>query len=122
MTYCISTSGAVVSPQDLSLVASRLNQSLPKGVAKDLRQDMIKANGMALYYYFTHLTLTGNQLKQMHLESSQRPNIIPQICSDPTTSRLLREGVAFHYIYRGRDGAVGGEVLALPTDCAHATH
>ena len=103
---------------ELDRVAARSNQSLPRMVAKDLRQDPIEVFGMTLVYNYKHLTLDSGQLRGMRLEETQRPYVLPSLCADPDSGRMLREGVRFRYVYRGRDSRVGGEFLLSQLNCS----
>ena len=90
---------------------------MPPPHAENLRQERVVVDGMTLVYSYTHLTLDSGQLRKMRLEVTQRPYILPQLCSDPDTGRMLREGVRFRYLYAGRDGQVGGDLTLTKSDC-----
>lgn len=108
---------AAIDTRDLNRVADRGNQGLPRMVAKDLRQERIEVDGLTVVYLYTHLALDSTQLRGMRLETTQRPFILPQLCTASDTGRMLREGVKFRYVYRGRDGAIGGDMVLAQSDC-----
>lgn len=119
---CIGFIGACpafgLTVAELNRVAARSNQGLPRMVAKELRQELVEVAKMTLVYNYTHLTLDSGQLRGMRLEVTQRPFVLPSLCSDPDSGRMLREGVRFRYVYHGRDGRVGGELLLAQSDCS----
>ena len=82
-----------------------------------MRQERVVVDGMTLVYSYTHLALDSGQLRKMRLEDTQRPYILPDLCSAPDTGRMLREGVRFRYLYSGRDGKVGGDLTLTKSDC-----
>ena len=108
---------AAIDTRDLNRVADRGNQGLPRMVATNLRQERIEVDGMTVVYLYTHLALDSTQLRELRLEATQRPFILPQLCAASDTGRMLREGVKFRYVYRGRDGAVGGDLVVAQSDC-----
>lgn len=106
-----------IDGSDLSRAAARANQGLPRMVANDLRQDRVYVTRMTLVYQYTHLSLDSGQLRRMRLEETQPAFILPQLCSASDTGRLLREGVRFRYVYLGRDGSVGGDLVLSMSNC-----
>lgn len=106
-----------VNLRHLNEVVERENRSLPAMVAKQLRQERVEVNGLLLTYRYTHLGLSAAQLREMHLEVTQRPHILPRICQEADTGRMLREGVSFRYIYLGNDREVGGQLQISSADC-----
>jgi hypothetical protein len=106
-----------LDPQALAAQAERMNHRLPKLVAPGMRMDRVEAIGLTLTYLYTLENLTARQLRAMRLEVTQRPDILPNLCTDRATGRMLREGVRFRYVYRGRDGAVGGDLTLTKADC-----
>ena len=119
---CLGFKGACpafgLTVAELNHVAARGNQGLPRMVGKDLRQEPIEVSGMTLVYNYRHLKLDSGQLRGMRLKVTQRPHVLPSLCGDPDSGRMLREGVRFRYVYRGRDGRVGGELVLAQADCS----
>lgn len=101
----------------LGQAAERSNRHLPRMVAKDLRQERIEVSGATLVYGYTHLTLDAQGLSAMNLGASQRPYIVPGLCSAPDTAQMLKEGARFRYVYRDKNGRVGGELTLTKSDC-----
>lgn len=108
---------AAVDAKALAQVATRANQGLPKMIAGQLRMDRVETSGMTLTHLYTHVGKSAAQLRDMRLESTQRPYILPSLCADAATGRMLREGVRFRYVYRGSDGGVGGDLTLSKADC-----
>lgn len=117
LCWTIAGPASAIDVLQLDGVVAGLNRTLPRMVAKDLRQERTEVMGMTVVNQYTHLTLDSAQLRRMHLEVTQRPFILPQLCAASDTSRMLREGVQFRYIYRGRDGEVGGDIAFSRSDC-----
>lgn len=113
----VALPATAVDAQSLARVAERSNQGLPKMVAKDLRMDRVDASGQTITHHYTHLALNSAQLRAMRLEATQRPHIAPPLCAASDTGRMLREGVRFRYVYRGSEGAVGGDLVVTQSDC-----
>ena len=101
----------------LRSAVARLNQGLPRMVAKDLRQEVAYVQGMTLIFNYTHLSLTSSDLRRMNLAQTQLPYILPGLCSAADTGRMLREGIQFRYVYTARDGGVGADFVLAKSDC-----
>lgn len=112
-----SLPSAALDAQGIASVVARQNEYLPRMVAKDLRQERLESSGMTLIYQYTHLSMDSAQLRAMNLAVTQRPYILPGLCSAPDTSRTLREGVRYRYIYRGRDGVIASDFVFSQADC-----
>lgn len=103
--------------RDVAAVVAKQNEYLPRMVAKDLRQERLESSGMTLIYKYTHLSLDSAQLRAMNLAVTQRPYILPGLCTASDTSRTLREGVSYRYVYRGSDGVVASDFVLSQVDC-----
>jgi hypothetical protein len=108
---------AALSNADLQRVADHSNRTMPRMVAPSLRQDRVEVTGMTLTYLYTHVALSASQLQAMRLSVTQRPHILPGLCAASDTGRMLREGTTFRYVYRGKDGGIGGELSISIRDC-----
>ena len=117
LCFAVAGPAEAVDAAQPTAAAARANQRLPRMVAESLRQERVVADGTKLVYSYTHLALDSVQLRKMRLEVTQRPYILPQLCSAPDTGRMLREGVRFRYLYGGRDGKVGGDLTLTKSDC-----
>lgn len=113
----MSVPSLALTTADLQKAADRVNTRLPRMVAPSLRQERATVTGMELTHLYTHTELTWAQLQPMRLSVTQRPYIFPRICTESYTGRMLREGVTIHYVYRGVDGGLAGEVFIRPADC-----
>lgn len=110
----------VKNPLDVKLqkYADRYNATLPTMVAPTLRQDRLSVFNGVMTYQYTEVTKTGTELARMNLESTQRPYIFPAICKSSDTGRMMRDGVSFRYLYVGKDGKLGAQLVFIPSDCA----
>jgi hypothetical protein len=113
------TDSLYINPLDAKLKRSvdAQNAKLPTMVAPTLRQEKVSAMNGVLTNTYTVIDKTGAELGPMRLEETQRPYIFPSICKAPDTGRMIREGVSFRYVYLGKDGKLGGQVLIIPADC-----
>jgi len=116
-SLCSGSLAWALSPGQLNDVVERQNRGLPVMVAKELRQEKVQVVGSTIVYRYTHLRLDAAQLRNMRLETTQRPYIYPRICQEADTGRILREGVSIRYVYLGSDGGVGGGFQISPSDC-----
>jgi hypothetical protein len=96
----------------------RYNSKLPTMVAPSLRQERASLFNGVITYRYTSITKTSAELARMNLEDKQRPYIFPAICKAPDTGRMLREGASFRYLYFGKDGNMGAQLIFIPSDCS----
>lgn len=110
----------VANPWDSKLkpYVDRLNAGLPTMVARTLRQERVTVFNGVITYTYTDVSRTAAQMAQLNLKDTQRPYIFPAICKAPDTGKMLREGIAFRYLYAGKDGKLAAQLVFLGADCA----
>ena len=89
LSFSLAWPAYALDVHDLTLAADRSNRSLPRMVAKDVRQERVKVTGMIIVYEYTHLTLDSGHLRGMRLDVTQRPFIVPPLCTDVDADRKL---------------------------------
>jgi len=93
------------------------NRKLPTMVTSAMRQEKVTVANGVLTYSYTVVTRTAAQLASSNISATQRAAILPATCAAPDTSRMLKDGISFRYVYYGSDGAVAGQVAIIPSDC-----
>lgn len=111
--------GLYENPLDKKLkkVLETQNAKLPTMVAPGMRQEKASVMNGVLTHTYTILSKSTQELKAMNVGERQRSSMFPGICQDPFTSRLLRDGVAFKYVYLGNDGMIAAQIFIGAEDC-----
>jgi hypothetical protein len=109
-----------VNPLDAKLAryVVKMNTKLPAMVTSVMRQEKTTVFNGVLTYPYTITNKTGVQLAPMNISAIQRTAILPPMCADPDTRRMLSRGVSFKFLYYGNDGVMAGQVVVLPGDCS----
>lgn len=103
---------------DLEKLIGRQNESLPRVIAPDVRQEKVSVSGLTLINRYTMLSATRNQLMKSNFENVQRRDTTSSVCKDPFTSRILRDGVSFRYMHYDKDNFLGSDFTVSLRDCA----
>ena len=109
----------VTNPLDLKArpYIENYNKGSPTMVAPTLRQERSTVFNGAVTLAYTAVTKNAAELAAMNLAAVQRSFIYPAICEAPDTGRMLREGYSFRYLYYGKDGKLGAQLVFLRSDC-----
>ena len=115
----VAAQSLVTNPLDLKArpYIENYNKGLPTMVAPTLRQERSTVFNGAVTFAYTAVTKNATELAAMNLAAVQRPYIYPAICEAPDTGRMLREGYSFRYLYYGKDGKLGAQLVFLRSDC-----
>jgi hypothetical protein len=90
-----------------------LNKQLPMTVDSETRLDSTLVYKNEIKYLYTLYTLHSSEIDAVLLRKTYEPNLINGVCTSENTSKLLKRGGKFLYIYRSKDGK---EVLRMSVD------
>ena len=97
----------------LRKTSENFNKQLPMILDSDTRIDSTIAYKNEIKYLYTLYTLHSSELDSELLRKTYEPNLINGVCSSENSSKLLKRGGKFIFIYRSKDGK---EVLRMGVD------
>ena len=118
VTACLLSSNA--SAFDASAVqkeVDEMNQSLPAMVSPVLREEPIRFTGKALLYTFTRV----GDASAKNLNVTARAYLLRQLCGDPETRQMMRDGLTFTFTYVDEAKAPTPGTVVTDRDCTTQT-
>jgi hypothetical protein len=99
--------------QILIKTSVELNKQLPMEIDSNTRLDTTLVYKNEIKYLYTLYTLNSAEIDAAMLKKTYEPNLINGVCTSENTSKLLKHGCKFIYIYRSKEGK---EVLRMSVD------
>jgi len=81
----------------------------------NLRREKAVASHQTITHRYTVTNMTAAQIARDAARVEQ--STTQEICSDPYSSRLMREGITMAYLYYGNDGSVGVSFQVTAASC-----
>jgi hypothetical protein len=108
---------AAVSDSYLQKIIDHYNQTLPRQISPEMRQEKsIILHGEIMYRY-TIVSMTGIAISNRIAESHGAER--RATCQDELIQSLLKRGITVNYIYYGSDGSLGGSIKYTARICGY---
>ena len=116
----LSLNASAFDAAALQKEVDEMNQSLPAMVSPVLREEPIRFTGKALMYTFTRVGDAG-QKGGRNLNVAARAYLLRQLCGDPDTRQMLRDGLTFTFSYVDDATAPTDGTAVTDRDCPAST-
>jgi hypothetical protein len=103
--------------EELNQIASEFNSVLPMMLDRETQLMHVSSDSGMLTYNYRLVNRLASEIDTDVLIQSLRPGVLRQVCSDPTSSELLRRGVTVRYLYVGKMREYAGSYHITPADC-----
>ncbi|TAL63077.1 MAG: hypothetical protein EPN88_12700 [Bacteroidetes bacterium] len=106
-----------VSFADLSKVANDFNKTLPRMLNSETQCVSVAALENTLLYKYVLVNYRSSQITAQYIQKLVANDTRNGVCSNPSTRKLLKAGVAMVYSYYSADGFYITEIPVHETDC-----
>ena len=87
----------------LQIHAQKMNEVLPKMIDTKIRHDKVEVEKETLIYRFTLVTVSSEEMGARRFHELMESDIKNSVCGDIERQEMLKDGVAFDYVYRGKN-------------------
>ena len=113
MVALVSSTASAFDAAAVRKEVDEMNESLPAMVSPVLREEKIRFTGKALTYTFTRV---GDRSAK-DLNVTARAYLLRQLCGDPDTRQMLRDGLTFDFRYVDDAAAPVDGTAVTDRDC-----
>lgn len=102
--------------QRLATISNKLNETLPRMIDKYTRLDTtIPGPGKKWTYLYTFVEKDSSEVSSQQLQDTLHDYAVESSCS--TIKPLTKDKITIVHRYRGKYGAVIGDIVISPADC-----
>lgn len=101
---------------ELQTISNEINKKCPIIIDSNTRLDNTGALGGSLYYNYTFINYTINEIDISYMEADMKPNILNNIRTNPGMRYLRDRKVTFIYSYKDRFGEHVTSFVYQPED------
>lgn len=117
----LKSSCKTVKEEDLELflkgVVKVANKQFPVMVDAETRVERVSAEGNTMTYHYTLVNYTAKELDAEMFKQNMTPNILKQICANPSLSTILDRGGVIVFQYNGKDQKSVSTISIKESDC-----